>query len=512
MLFNKIFRQTFLFIFLAELFSLLGYLLPEFNKIGFLIIASLALILSLIKLEYGLWMLLTELFIGSKGYLFFFEHEGIIISIRIALWLVVMAVWLGQAISAWIKNKKLNIEFARSPYFPYFGALFVFIAFGLINGFLNHNEFSDIFFDFNGWLYFTLVFPIYGIFKKTPRSSEELPRPVLSIFQIFTASITWLCAKTFLLLFVFSHNIIGITYELYRWARSTGVGEITQVQGGFYRVFFQSHIFVLIGFFIFIILLLDKLRDKFDFKNKKILILLSAVCCLLSVILISFSRSFWIGLAVGLLIYWLVNLLVYRIGWKKFFINNGILLFSAILSIGIIAAVVKFPYPKPIGGFSTTDLLSERAGQITGEAGASSRWSLLPELWNEIKRAPILGQGFGATVTYKSSDPRVLQYSAGGEYTTYAFEWGWLDIWLKLGLFGAIFYLILIGKICIDGLYLMQRSKCKDQNDNVKCKIYLGLIIGLIVTATVSFFSPYMNHPLGIGYLILASAILSNNT
>ncbi|MBU4346945.1 O-antigen ligase family protein [Patescibacteria group bacterium] len=498
MLFNKIFRKTLLFIFLAELLSFFGYLLPEFNKIGFLIIASLALILSLIKLEYGLWMLLAELFIGSKGYLFFFEHEGVIISIRIALWLVVMAVWLGQAISAWIKDKKLNIEFARSPYFPYFGALFIFIGFGLISGFLNHNEFSDIFFDFNGWLYFALVFPVYSIINKTPRSSEELPKPVLSIFQIFTASITWLCAKTFLLLFIFSHNIIGIIYELYGWTRDSGVGEITQMQGGFYRVFFQSHIFALIGFFIFLLLILNKQKEK---QEKKLLIFcFLLLTLLLSVILISFSRSFWIGLAVGLLIYWLVNLLVYRVGWKKFFINNGILLFSAILSIGIIIAVVKFPYPKPIGGFSTTDLLSERAGQITGEAGVSSRWSLLPELWNEIKQAPILGQGFGAAVTYKSSDPRVLQSNLDGEYTTYAFEWGWLDIWLKLGFLGMLSYLILIGKICYDGII---------QNYNAKQKIYSGLIIGLFVIAVVSIFSPYMNHPLGIGYLILASAILS---
>ena len=75
-LFNKIFKQTFLFIVLAELLSLCGYLLPDFNKIAFLIIVALTLILSLYKLEYGVWILLAELFIGSKGYLFFFDNRS----------------------------------------------------------------------------------------------------------------------------------------------------------------------------------------------------------------------------------------------------------------------------------------------------------------------------------------------------------------------------------------------------------------------------------------------------
>ena len=117
-----------------------------------------------------------------------------------------------------------------------------------------------------------------------------------------------------------------------------------------------------------------------------------------------------------------------------------------------------------------------------------------------------MGQGFGATITYQSSDPRVLQASPTGEYTTYAFEWGWLDIWLKLGLFGVLAYLVLIGKIVISGLKLVLDNR----QQTIDNRTVLGLIIGLGVIVVVSIFSPYMNHPLGIGYLILVSAILEN--
>jgi len=566
-LFGKKIRITFLFIFLAELFSIFGYLLPDFNNFAFLIIIFLALILSLINLEYGIWIIFAELFIGSKGYLFAFEQDGFLISIRIALWLVIMAVWLGKIISNWINSpvgeKKLQIKFFKSSYFYYFIILFLFIAWGIINGILNHNGFSNIFFDFNGWLYFTLAFPVYSVFKKSTTNyfgiqknnsaihakseiqskrakpwipafagmtgAARLTSPINTILQIFTACILWLSFKTLFLLFAFSHNITSITSELYRWTRVTGVGEITQMQGGFYRIFFQSHIFVLIGLFVFILLLTQIVNQKDKYNKKNISYYLLLITLLLSIILISFSRSFWVGLIAGLLFYYFtphlsssfvidknfsnkkysnilkkgagfIILLFYKTSWKKLFQISGTLLICAIMSIGLIIAIVKFPYPNPTGGFSTAELLSERAGQISGEAGVSSRWALLPELWDEIKQSPILGQGFGATVTYKSSDPRVLESSPTGEYTTYAFEWGWLDIWLKLGLLGLISYLVLLTKIIIDGIF---RNKAKD-------KIIYGLTIGLIVISAVSIFSPYMNHPLGIGYLILCAAIINS--
>jgi len=535
-LFNNIFKKTFLFIFLVELFSFYGYLLPDFNKAAFLIIILLTLILSLIRLEYGIWIVLTELFIGSKGYLFFFEYNGLVISIRIALWLIVMAVWLNKIVNEYIRShirgrvaseatQHFNgFAFLKSPYFSYFIILFLFIAWGLINGFLNHNEFNNIFFDFNGWLYFALIFPIYSIFsrkyvKKDIRHpvGHRMPynTPCDTVLQIFIACILWLSFKTFFLLFVFSHNMIGMVNELYRWVRVSGVGEITQMQGGFYRIFFQSHIFVLIGFFIFSILVAYQMGNKKDltalkdklFKGKSFL-LLSTICYLLSAVLISFSRSFWVGLIIGLVIYGYIVIRLYS--WKTLLRISGILSGVFAISIILIIITVKFPYPRPIGGFTTAKLLSKRISQITGEAGVSSRWSLLPKLWDKIKQGPILGQGFGATVTYQSSDPRILQSSPTGKYTTYAFEWGWLDIWLKLGIFGVLAYLFLIGKICIANL--MQKSKIKNKNSDTKCEITQGLIIGLIIISAVNIFSPYLNHPLGIGYLIIISAILSHNT
>jgi len=511
-LLNKNLRFIFLLIILAELLSFLGYYYQIINNIVFIIIAILAVALALYKLEYGLWILLAELLVGSFGYLFYFETGGFKLSIRIALWLIIVSVWLAKAIIKLVKTKKLELSFFRSPYSFYFLTLFIFIALGAINGFLKNNLLNNIFFDFNNWLFFLLIFPVFSVLQ-TDDSVKILK-------QIFLVSITWLSVKTIILAYFFSHSFNSFILDLYLWVRRSGVGEITQVVPGFSRIFMQSHIFVLIGFFILLFYLLKFTtviaRSDSDAvisaqarkpeiatipsvarndKMKLFFYFILPLTLLLSTVIISFSRSFWLGLAAGGLFVWLVAIFRLKIKLKQFLIFNFSVLSVIILSLALTFIIIKFPYPAPSGGFNAADLLSERAAQITDEAGASSRWQLLPPLWQKIKIAPILGQGFGATVAYKSNDPRVLAVSPKGEYITYAFEWGWLDVWLKLGLLGLLAYLALLLKIIFDGL----------KNGSY---LSLALCSGLIVLIAVNIFSPYINHPLGLGYLIITAALL----
>lgn len=498
-LFSGVFRSTFLFIFLAELLSIFSYLVPDFNAVCFFVICALVIVLTTVKLEYGLAILFAELFIGSKGYLFFYTLGTSTISIRIAIWVIIMSIWFARMLMSWAGKYHYSLKpFFNNDYFKYFFVLFLFITWGVINGFLKGNSLSNIFFDFNGWLYFALIFPVFTVIFHREKNEESLTDIVL---QVFSAATVWLSLETIFLLFVFSHNLNVITEGLYRWLQITGVGEITQMQGGFYRIFFQSHIYVMIGFFVFSLLMIKKYIEK-KHKDFYIYYFFSLLFC--SVNLISLSRSNWIGLAVGILLCGII--LIYLHGWKKSFVASMIVLSVAIYSVGLIVVVVKFPYPSPNGSFDVTSMLSDRATQVTGEAGASSRWSLLPELWKEISAHPMLGKGFGTTVTYKSEDPRIIEHNANAQYTTYAFEWGWLDIWLKISIFGALAYLFLLIAIIL---------KSTSETDNIYSSdkiTELGLLIGLISVAAVSFFSPYLNHPLGIGYLILVAAITLNNS
>ncbi len=358
------------------------------------------------------------------------------------------------------------------------------ITWGLVWGLIRGNSFQNLFFDFNGWLYFAVIFPLVDVIKS--RGQIE------NVLQIFMAAVTVIVIKTFFLLYIFSHNLEIAMYPLYHWLRQFLIGEITLMSSGFYRIFFQSQIYVLIGFFILVAFLIWQ-KDK----SKKLIAryALLIIGCLAS-ILISFSRSFWVGLASGIFIL-LIFLIIDKFSFKKI-IKIGLCgLAILIISGATILITVKFPYPTP-GKISWGSMLEERLTDLN-EAAVRSRWDLLPPLGRAIVKHPIIGSGFGTTVTYKSSDPRAVQVNPGGIFTTYAFEWGYLDIMLKIGLAGLVIYLLLIAKIWRLGWFWSHSGEW----------LPLGLLLGLAALLVTNFFSPYLNHPLGIGYLLLCSTLFS---
>lgn len=510
----RYFKTTILFLILAEIFSFCAFLHPTFNKACFMAILILALILSLEKLEYGIYIILAELFIGSFGYLFFYEIGGTSISIRIGLFLIIMSVW----ITKFLINKKERKEFLdklkANRFLKYYFLLFLFLVWGGIWGIIKKNGISNVFFDANSYLYFALIFPFLYVIKE----KEHLK----AILEIFIASMIILSFKTLFLLFVFSHKMYYVMEFLYKWTRDFRLGEITLWQGGFYRIFFQSHIYVLIGlFFIILWMALESQKrhsetaiqggrriPSFFSLNHGILhpasgaqydaVTFLLFILFLSVILLGMSRSFWVGGFFAVIVMYAIFIFKLKYTWKNLVKLTLQLFLGIILSIALIFLVVKFPYPKESADFSAS-LLSERASSISGEAGASSRWSLLPVLAHAITNHPIIGSGFGSAITYKSGDPRVLAESPTGEYTTYAFEWGYLDIIFKIGIAGMLAYLLLIWKILKDGWDIISKT----YNANI-----LGWMLGIIVILATSIFSPYMNHPLGIGYIMLSSVVI----
>jgi len=124
-------------------------------------------------------------------------------------------------------------------------------------------------------------------------------------------------------------------------------------------------------------------------------------------------------------------------------------------------------------------------------------------LSDKIFKSPLLGFGFGSTVTYRSSDPRVLSDNPSGLYTTYALEWGWLDIWLKIGFIGMAIYLFIIFYLIFKILRGIRNKEFVDKNF-----LIIGLSAALLSITVLNNFSPYLNHPLGIFFLLILNKFL----
>lgn len=467
-------------IFLLETISYLGYLNGAVNVFAFLAISIIFIFLCIYRFRTALMISLVELIIGSKGYLFYLDLGNFKLSIRITFWVILMLFWVISLIRRLIKDKKevlVQLKFFVTYKTYVFLAASVVLAVGM--ALVKHNSFANLFFDFNAWIYFLTLLPWLDLFSQSKNRNNIWSK--VALFAVVATS--WLAIKSLVMLFIFTHFPFESVFSLYRWIRTTGIGEVTLMPSGFYRVFFQSQVYLIFAWFFAFF--------SFHFAKEKKVRMISIIALLISstVIILSFSRSYWVGMLGGGLV--AILLLFKYTNWKKSLISLLLVSFISFLSFSLVMGIAKFPYPKPTKDFSASSL-AERTEINTNEAALASRWALLPELWNKVKEEPILGSGFGATVTYKASDPRILEINSEGVYTTYAFEWSWLDLWLKLGLLGVLSYLFLLFAI-------------------IKANLKLHNIIGysfasaLVALMVLNIFTPYLNHPLGMMFIILAS-------
>jgi len=492
----------------AEIFSLFAYFQPFSANFFAFAVALSALCLTLYRLEYGLLLIFGDLLINSKGYLLAVHFAGGEIPIRLLIFVILMSVWLAHSllnpISLWSKIKVFFQAPEKKIFTIAFFVLLGGILIGTLNGFFwQQNSFNNFFLDLNGWLYFFIFLPLFFSDKK----AGFWRRLVL----VFASGIFWLFLKTAFLLYFFAHFSPEIVYLLYRWLRTSGVGEATLIQAGFYRLFFQSYIFILPAWYLSLGLMIVYFQQFGRIAWQKTVFYLYLVIGLLSsfLLLVSFSRSFWLAAALGLSAAALLAGRPIRIFFLWLF-SWSLSLIMIILAVVLIAGIVKFPWPPTKAGQNSLTAYSERIAEIKNEPAASSRWQLWPVLWSEIRQAPYLGRGFGAVIIYQSADLRIKNSTTDGSYQTYAFEWGWLDIWLKTGIIGLIAY----AGIFVIFFWQTGRSFSLELRRKLPNLTYLAIIAGLgssaLALAAVNFFTPYLNHPLGIGLLLILIYSLVN--
>ena len=512
-LFNKKhFWITILGVFIIETFSLTAY---HFNSsllsnIGFFVIFFGVLLLSLRNIEWGVLIAFVDLLVSSFGHLFKLDlgplqmtmRVGIFFSIQIAYNTMLITHFLREWTGKYPLFEKLHAffqkglhdsviltSFFKGPYFYPNWAIFAAIVLGFVMGLVNGNSLRDIFKDMDAYVVFA-YFPIMwaGLASRESR---------LRLYNVFAASMSYLAAQTLIVLFIFAHRLQGPMRVLYLWIRDARIGEITLITNDFYRIFFQSYIYALVAIFIFAVFFIIQKSTHYKLKEKSDqyifwLYVISAI-----MLLVSFSRSFWFGGAVAVCVF-AVALVILKVPWSLIWRGALKMLGGFVVALAIVIAVVNFPFPKKGPSILIADLLGNRALSLFGEAAATSRWTLLPILWNEVMRDPILGSGFGKTITYKTDDPRYLAEDPTGMRKTYAFEWGYLDMWLKMGVLGLFAFGWLMWRILSIGWLQLRQSLTP---------ISFGVWLGLIALLGAHFFTPFLNHPLGIGIIIFAASI-----
>ncbi len=426
-------------------------------NIFFVLLIIISFFLAFYRPSWLALMSLAELVIGGKGYLFFLQLSGQKISIRLLLFVLLFIAW-GVKL---LRQRRWN--FPRQWLWP-LSALTAWVIIMSGVGLLRGNSPGNIFLDMNGYLYLAIALPWWTFFKDKNFNQKIL-------IPVILAGITLIGLKSWLMQALFAHDLAFLP-RLYQWIRQTGIGEITLINKNVYRIFFQSQIYTFLGFlFILVALLRGQVQRWWTWAW-----LGSSLG-----IIISLSRSFWLGAAVAFVV--LLWLLLRQRQWLH--LRRLWVLIPAGLFVWLATTWAQnFPYIWPPPGHTNgTSAVAARLHSTGSSEASTARHNQIPPLVQAIRKNPITGQGFGTQVTYYSSDPRIR-----GNRTTSAFELGYLDQWLDLGFIG----LVLLGWLLWT---LLRRAWLQPQK-----WMWLVPTIGLMAVHATS---PYLNHPLGLGWLAL---------
>ncbi|NQV89224.1 MAG: O-antigen ligase family protein [Parcubacteria group bacterium] len=474
--FGRAFRDSLI---LAAVLYGLALLAYQTNFSGVLIVAMIlaSALVAFKRLDRALYLVFLELFINPHGVLITSTIGSFSLSLRMAIFLGIMVGWgIGLATHRYKVSRKELIEQ------PHFGMLVLAAAIGLIIGTLSRDP-SLVFADGNAYLFVLYLLPILSV-DWTSRRKHEL-------LQVLAAGVVWVSSISIILLFIFSHMDGMILRPIYTMFRDLRIAEITALDSGLYRVFMQSQFYVLVFGLIVLSMVGSEARLRW---------LLGLSTLTFAVVLLSLSRSFWVGLIPAVIfVLWIL--------WQKHRPKKiqivkylGWIVFVKVTAMIGLVAIVLFPFPsQDLSGADLIGSLRDRTSD--NDVAITSRWNLLWPMLDKIVESPLVGHGFGATVTFTTDDPRARAINPDGKWTTSSMEWGWLELWIKMGVLGPIAFLAI-------GWHIASRLWSYRWTD--QSWLGTGLIAGLIFLFAAHFFSPYLNHPIGIGYLLFLVPFLSH--
>ncbi len=475
-----------------DLLSWLAFQNQLLGNIIFIILILTFLVLSYVSLPWAVLIFLIELILGSKGYLFFYSGNDLQISIRIGWFLVLMAVFVAKLFipqTGLIWRQHLR---HHKLFYAWLVACLAIVWAAMIG--IGYNNFANWFLDLNAYFYLAVFLPLLVCW---PEVWSKLKLVLIPAFS-------YLAFKTIVFFYLYSHFTTLDLDPLYHWFRNTGFGEISYFGGPFFRIFSQSQIFILLSaLFSLLSVWFMVAKDNLSyvtFFRTKINWWLFAIFQLLALI-ISLSRSFWLGFIIAWLAA-LIYLLITKTNLLSLVRGLIISLSLIIIAVGLYFGVAQLPWPKPIA-LAGQNILMDRLTQGAGEAAGAARLQLLSPLWQRIEPRFLSGSGFGTTVTYLTTDPRIVSQAVGKQawYTTYAFEWGYLDMWLKFGLVALMLYLYFFLSLITTTLGAFKK---------ISFLSFIGLAC-LLSLAVTNITTPYLNHPLGIGAWLVIGLYLYHN-
>lgn len=407
-------------------------------------LVALVTTLFLVKKEYGYIAVFGELILGGSGHLF--DVFGL--SLRTVLLFVSILFMLFQKeYTQWTQVQR------RTQYLV--GALIVWVGVASIFGLVHGHGVQAVYQDALPFAYLVFIPTLISWWRDARLRQLAL--------RILVAALIGHTLFSLLTLGLFSSHIVRIQDPWYKWIRDVLMGKVTDMTNGFFRVVLPDHLLVvpaLVG--VSVATVTKKIKTSAG---------LLATISLLIILAINFSRTYYIALVCALIAVWATT-----------HIKRSLLV---TISMYVLAAglFLVLNLAASHGQSTGLELVSARFGGIVRphtEESAYTRKALLTPITEKIIAHPVLGNGFGETVTIQTNDQAPL--------TTRQFDWGWLELLTETGLVGVI----IIGVI----YSTLARQYIRERNTHVPfARIGLGVVLFLTIS---TIFMPAMFHVYGI--------------
>lgn len=367
-----------------------------------------------------------------------------------------------------------------------------YVMYGSIIGILNGNSFGDIFSDANSFLGIIYILLIANYFQG---SFDKLDK-YLDLFikcSLVVALIT-------ISLFFFSrlylpqdHSIIQKYMKLndiFQYGLITGLVN----SNNYARVYLFNGIFMQMGALI-LIMKFAYGKEKFNLLNcLKLLILLIGV-------FVSNTRGFWIGIAVGIVLFFIHFL------WKRKQNNLSIKgIAITLILFYIFTLLLPLTINKNIGGTASsgTEDAKDRVESIVDfENNISNKIRViqLEFLVKRIKEKPVLGWGFGAHI--EEYGEYMTEHKLPPVHTS-NFELYYVELLFKTGFIGIIYLFGYLIYKFIQLIIILFKYKITKQEEFVLISWTIALLAFLASSVT----NPYLASLSGFFVLVMEFYIL----
>lgn len=368
----------------------------------------------------------------------------------------------------------------------------IWLVVSTIIGLLNGNRTHLILVDLKGFAYFALLPAALCVLNS--RDHVHLLMKCMMYCSAFSAVFILLLLCSYLWFPDFYNTIKEFCFPLQ-------IASFSSISTKIPRMFFKSVLYLLCGCAFSVYFQAVSSQKKLSLKY----IAIAAVC--LFALLMSYTRSVYLAAliaAVGIIIF--IFLFSEKEGRKKLAKQLGAAGAAFLVITGTFSLLAKTNYmgyaisrstvgeadninpggddEKPSGDLETQ--MKNDYLELTIKSD-QLRQETLKELYANISKSPIIGNGLGAEIEVR---PDGLN------------EYFYLDLLSKTGVIGLVLYLSPV----FLGVWMFIRSYKKHRNTRIVFAVWMSVLVGFLA---FSWFNPYMNASLGVLFYCCALGVFA---